>query len=63
MPDEIQELPGDQLKAAIIRRSCTQMFIGTLVVLVFSDPMVDVLSTLGDRLGNRRAADETRPEI
>merc|ERR1711871_1474158 len=50
-PDDIRDLPPEQRKCAIQKRACYQLFIGTVVVLAFSDPMVDVLSSLGERIG------------
>jgi len=50
MPDDIGGLPPDKQMAAIIKRSLKMMTIGTVVVLLVSDPTVDLLSDLGDRL-------------
>jgi len=47
MPDEWKELDPVSRSRAIIMMSCKMMFIGTAVVLIFSDPMVDVLNQVG----------------
>jgi Ca2+/Na+ antiporter len=50
-PDDLKDLsPKDQM-SAIVRRSLYMMSVGTLVVLIVSDPTVDVLSDFGNRLG------------
>jgi len=46
-PDDIKSLPLEEQEGAIIKKSFKQMLLGTLLVLVFSDPMVDVLSQIG----------------
>jgi len=51
MPEEFADLPPAQQQAAILKRAFSMMGFGTLLVLVFSDPMVDVLGELGERTG------------
>jgi len=51
MPEEFADLPPKQQMRAIIRRSLYMMSVGTVVVLLVSDPTVDVLSDLGNRIG------------
>ncbi|CAM9236042.1 unnamed protein product [Heterosigma akashiwo] len=51
MPEEFLDLPPAQRSRAIVGRSCYMMFLGTFIVLLFSDPMVDVLTAVGDRTG------------
>lgn len=51
MPDEIKKLPEDRQQAAIIKMSCKIMLSGTLLVILFSDPMVGVLSAFGKVIG------------
>merc|ERR550537_839362 len=51
MPEEFADLPPEQQQRAILKRAFSMMGAGTLLVLVFSDPMVDVLGELGDRTG------------
>lgn len=51
MPEEFQGLTPEQQQFRIKSRSFWMMGLGTLVVLLVSDPMVDVLSALGDRTG------------
>ena len=50
MPEDIATLPPDQQQAAIIKKSIKYMVLGTLLVLIFSDPMVDVLQELAYRI-------------
>lgn len=50
MPEDIASLPPDQQQCKIISRSCWMMGLGTLMVVVFSDPLVDCLTELGSRL-------------
>ena len=47
VPDDLQSPSPEQQQAAIKKRAFTMMGIGTLIVIVFSDPMVDVLSNVG----------------
>jgi len=50
MPEDIASLPPDDQQAAIIKKSIKYMVLGTLLVLIFSDPMVDVLQELAYRI-------------
>mmetsp|Transcript_130454 Transcript_130454/g.325426 ORF Transcript_130454/g.325426 Transcript_130454/m.325426 type:complete len:612 (-) Transcript_130454:80-1915(-) len=50
-PEDVRDLPADEQRRIVLRRSFWQMALGTLIVLLFSDPMVDVFDTLGDRIG------------
>jgi Ca2+/Na+ antiporter len=50
MPEDIVNLSPDQQRKVVLKRACTMMGLGTLMVLVFSDPMCDVLSEWGKRL-------------
>jgi len=47
MPDEFKDLKPAEQQKAIIKESFKSMLIGTILVLVFSDPMVDVLAQIG----------------
>lgn len=47
MPEDFKDLSPEEQEKAIIKESCKQMLIGTVLVLLFSDPMVDVLSQMG----------------
>jgi len=47
MPDDFKDLPLADQQSAIMKESVKGMLIGTLLVLVFSDPMVDVLAQIG----------------
>jgi Ca2+/H+ antiporter len=49
VPEDLADLPPDMQQRKIKIRSAWMMGIGTLLVLVFSDPMVDVLSEFGHR--------------
>merc|ERR1712162_5928 len=51
VPEDIQDLsPADQQKV-IKSRAAQKLFLGTALVVVFSDPMVDVMSEIGVRTG------------
>jgi len=49
IPEDIAALPAHQQKLRILLRSAWMMGVGTVIVLIFSDPMVDVLNTVGKR--------------
>jgi len=51
MPEEFKDLPVDQQRKRILLSSFWQMGLGTLLVLIFSDPMVDVLAEMGHKSG------------
>jgi Ca2+/Na+ antiporter len=51
VPEDLADLPPDQQRAAILRRSLWMMGLGTFIVVFVSDPFVDCLSAWGDRLG------------
>jgi hypothetical protein len=51
MPEEISILSPDKQMNAIIKKSFIIMFGGLLLVLIFSDPMVDVMNELGICIG------------
>eukprot|EP00913_Durusdinium_trenchii_P022065 g20735.t1 len=51
MPEEFKDLTVQQQRRQILLKSCWQMGLGTLMVLVFSDPMVDVLAEIGNQSG------------
>ena len=51
IPEVFTDLPPDEQQRAIKRRAFTMLAIGTGLVLLFSDPMVDVLSETANRLG------------
>ena len=53
MPDDLADLSPAEQQSKLLKRSFLFMGIGVLFVLVFSDPMVDVLSELGARTGIR----------
>lgn len=51
IPAEIKMLPEEEQQRAIIMLSFKTMMTGLLLVILFSDPMVDVLSALGIVIG------------
>jgi Ca2+/Na+ antiporter len=51
MPEEFRDLGPAEQRRAILAQSFKSMLGGTLLVLVFSDPMVDVLGGIGTQLG------------
>lgn len=51
MPEDLVDLSPKQQQYMIKKRACLLMGTGTALVLVFSDPMVDVMSNVGERLG------------
>eukprot|EP00930_Biecheleria_cincta_P018780 TRINITY_DN1450_c2_g1_i1.p1 TRINITY_DN1450_c2_g1~~TRINITY_DN1450_c2_g1_i1.p1 ORF type:complete len:596 (+),score=112.64 TRINITY_DN1450_c2_g1_i1:57-1790(+) len=51
MPEEWQHLEPAEQKRQILLKACYQMGLGTLLVLIFSDPMVDVLGEIGKQSG------------
>merc|ERR1711916_324202 len=51
MPEDLVGLPHHVQMRKVKIRSATLMFAGTALVLIFSDPMVDVLSAVGDKMG------------
>jgi len=50
MPEDIASLPVSEQRCRILLRSFWMMGLGTALVLLFSDPMVDCLSEWGKRL-------------
>lgn len=50
IPDDLVGLSPEEQQSRILKRSCWQMLVGVTIVLVFSDPMVAVLSELGNRV-------------
>lgn len=51
VPEDLAHLSADQQMFRIKVRAAWQMIVGTFVVLLFSDPMVDVLNQIGVRMG------------
>jgi len=51
IPEDLARLPPDAQRRAILLRSFKLMGVGTALVLLFSDPMVDVMSEVGAVLG------------
>lgn len=50
-PEDLADLSPEEQQAAIKRRATWMMSLGTILVLLFSDPMVDVFSGIGNALG------------
>ncbi|KAH9150306.1 hypothetical protein AeRB84_006625 [Aphanomyces euteiches] len=51
VPSDLMHLSVDEQQKRIKIRAAYMMFVGTATVLLFSDPMVDVLSEIGARTG------------
>jgi Ca2+-binding EF-hand superfamily protein len=51
IPEDLAELSPEEQQAQIKFRSAWMMTLGTVLVLLFSDPMVDVLSAFGNAVG------------
>jgi len=51
VPDDLAALSPEEQQSAIKRRAFLLLFAGTALVLLFADPMVDVLSELANRNG------------
>lgn len=51
MPDDIKELSPEEQQTRIKMRAAMMMGLGTLIVLLVSDPMVAVMSEMGKRTG------------
>ena len=49
VPEEFTDLPPDQQQAAIKQRAFVMLFLGAFLVVLFSDPMVDVLNEIAVR--------------
>jgi len=49
IPEDLADLPPEVQQRRIFFRSCQMMGLGTVLVLIFSDPMVDVLAEIGVR--------------
>lgn len=51
VPEDIASLPPDEQQAAIKKKAFTLLAIGTLLVVLFADPMVDVMHEVAVRTG------------
>jgi len=51
IPEDFFDMDPDEQQRAIKKRAFTMLAIGTLLVLVFSDPMVDVMQEVASRMG------------
>mmetsp|Transcript_3683 Transcript_3683/g.5169 ORF Transcript_3683/g.5169 Transcript_3683/m.5169 type:complete len:550 (-) Transcript_3683:375-2024(-) len=50
IPSELAGLSPAQQQSIIKRRALFKLMLGTIIVLIFSDPMVDVMSEIGRRI-------------
>lgn len=50
MPEDLAELSPEEQQRSIKRRAALMMGFATLVIILFSDPMVDVMTNLGRRV-------------
>lgn len=46
-PEDLADLPPKEQRKRLIWRSCWMMLLGTTIVVLFSDPMISVLSEIG----------------
>ena len=51
VPEDITSLPPHEQQRIIKQRAFTMLAIGTTLVLIFSDPMVDVMQEIASRAG------------
>ena len=51
MPEEFKLLSPEEQQRAVLNRSMYMLLVGTTLVLVFSDPLVDCLDEIGTRTG------------
>jgi Ca2+/Na+ antiporter len=51
VPEDLAHLPPDEQQRRIIRRSLWMMSLGVAIVLIFSDPLIQVFSELGELTG------------
>ena len=51
MPDDLAHLSPAEQQSRLIRRSFLTMGAGVAIVLIFSDPMVDVMTAMGEHTG------------
>jgi len=49
IPEDISNLPPDQQQAAILKKALINLGIGALLILIFSDPMVDIFQEVAVR--------------
>lgn len=50
VPEDFSELSPEQQQVAILKRAFTFLALGTFLVVLFSDPMVDVLQEVANRI-------------
>lgn len=50
VPEEIAQLPPEQQEAAVKKKAFSMLALGTILVLLFSDPMVDVMQEIAVRI-------------
>jgi len=49
IPPDLADLSPAEQQAAIKKRACSKMFLGSALVLAFSDPMCDLLGVMGEK--------------
>jgi Ca2+/Na+ antiporter len=49
MPDDLKDMSVEEQQAALRKRAFTGMTLGTVLVLIFSDPMTDMLGIIGSK--------------
>merc|ERR1712107_696419 len=50
MPEDLADLSPEMQQSLLTKRAFSKMFLGTVLVLLFSDPMCDLLTVIGDKL-------------
>lgn len=53
IPEDLQSLPFEEQQRSIWFRASWRMILGTILVVLFSDPMIDCFTEIGDRIGIR----------
>jgi len=53
IPEDLLSLPFEEQQRSIWFRAIWRMLLGTTLVILFSDPMVDCFTEIGDRIGVR----------
>lgn len=51
VPQDLRHLDPRALRRTVLWRAAWMVLLGTFLIFAFSDPMVDILDQVGDRLG------------
>lgn len=51
MPEDLADLSPQEQQRRLTTRAFTKLFVGTVLVLIFTDPMCDLLTVMADKLG------------